>query len=374
MGDQKKHRTQLIAIPEFMKKNILLLWPYITLRIIVASSKSVFAIMLLIFLAVSLLLFILFPLSVFSVFFHLIFLLLLFLNIFYFVIMPVVVIALEEAFHMAVCIQQGNAHSIMGVIVSYDVNKRYLPIFMNSVVTKFRGNFTLSERIQIHGAAPLLMLLVLSIFFTLVLLLTEIPNKYIIWLWATLSIAPIGSLIPHKLVVESDGYQVVKCARYLKFSALQTIRELLFGMLLGIRYLFLGSWGERKYDALNTRLMSAFEFVKNGDYKNALTILEKELKRDASDPEVCNNIAWCYAELGTNIEKAITLAEKAVELMPNDALYHDTLGWCYYKKGDLDKARDCVLLALKIEPDNLTFQDHLKTIDSVRKSKVQIQQ
>lgn len=236
---------------------------------------------------------------------------------------------------------------------------------MNSVVTKFRGNFTLSERIQIHGAAPLLMLLVLSIFFTLVLLLTEIPNKYIIWLWATLSIAPIGSLIPHKLVVESDGYQIVRCAQRLNLSVLQTIQELLRGITLGLRYILLGSWRPigRMIPLCNDRISDAYEFFRKGEFKNALAILEEELKKNPNDSEICNNVAWCYAELGTDFGRAIILAQKAVDLKPAEALYHDTLGWCYFKKGDIDNAKRSLIQAMTIDPHNSVFQNHLRKIE-----------
>lgn len=270
-------------------------------------------------------------------------------------------IALEESLHMAVCIQQGKSNFIEGVAVTYIVTKKHQRIFMNSVVTKFRGTFTYTERIQMHGAAPLLILLFLCLLFTLVLLLTQIPNKYIVLLWMVLSIAPIGTLLPHKFVVESDGYQIVKCARRLKFSVSQTIRELLYGMILGMRYVALGTRGVSKD---NTKLICAFELVEKGDFEKALSILEKEFKSNLNNPEICNNIAWCYAELGTNLDRAINMAKKAIDLDSGEAVYHDTLGWCHYKNGDFDKAKDYVNRAIKIDPDNSILQEHKKKIET----------
>ena len=266
---------------------------------------------------------------------------------------------------MALCIQQGKSDFIKNVTVTYVLTKWNNRVFMNTVVTKFQGNFTLSERIQIHGAAPLLILSFLCLVLVAVLLLTQIPFQYVFWFWLFLISFPIGSLLPFRILIESDGYSVLKYARRLRLSAFQIVKELSYGMFLGLRYVFLGSWGVRKSDNVaDTRLTSALKSVQKGDFTNAVSILEEELKSNQNNPEIYNNIAWCYAELGINLDRAIMLAEKAIDFDPAEAMYHDTLGWCYFKKRDIDKAKDSVSLAIKIDPHNSIFHDHMKTIEN----------
>ena len=46
-----------------------------------------------------------------------------------------------------------------------------------------------------------------------------------------------------------------------------------------------------------------------------------------------NNLAWIYAEDGTNLDQALQLAQTAKAQLPDSAQASDTLGWIYYKKG-----------------------------------------
>src|SRR5262249_31235021 len=45
-----------------------------------------------------------------------------------------------------------------------------------------------------------------------------------------------------------------------------------------------------------------------------------------------NNLAWIYAQQGSNLDVAVQLAESATAAMPTQADFYDTLGWVYYKK------------------------------------------
>ena len=60
-------------------------------------------------------------------------------------------------------------------------------------------------------------------------------------------------------------------------------------------------------------------------YSDVLTL-------DPKAAVAANNLAWIYAEEGSNLEEALRLAQLAVEAMPDDAAAHDTLGWVYYKR------------------------------------------
>ena len=55
-------------------------------------------------------------------------------------------------------------------------------------------------------------------------------------------------------------------------------------------------------------------------------------------PVAANNLAYTYAEQGTNLDVALQLATSAKQRLPNEAGVDDTLGWVYYKKGMFDLA------------------------------------
>jgi hypothetical protein len=174
--------------------------------------------------------------------------------------------------------------------VSYVAIKRKYKVFIKSIATGFCGSFDLLERIQILGSAPSLVLLFTNIIFFLIFVSTKFPIKFVILLWVLFFCVQIATLFPIKFINKTDGYFIVKYARHLNLSVQQTIGQVLYGMFLALRYVFLGSRGVKKY---NTKLLRASDFVKSGDHKNALPILEAELTRDPSNPEICNNIAWC---------------------------------------------------------------------------------
>jgi hypothetical protein len=272
-------------------------------------------------------------------------------------------VALEESLHMGVCIQQGKSHFIQGVAITYAFIRNKHRIFIKRATANFYGNFTLEEKIQIHSAAPCLILILMGIIYLLIVSSTRLPTEYLILLAIILFISPILNLVPSKSD-KTDGYFIIQCAQQLQLSTLQTIKQILHGMFLALRYVFLGTLNVRKYKA---KLKSASESVEKGNFEKALSILEKEAKNRPNDPELCNNIAWCYAELGNNLDRAITMAKMAIELDSGEAIYYDTLGWCYYKNSNFDRARECIIKAIKIDSNNEIFQKHLTAIEDAKK-------
>lgn len=337
---------------------------FVTFQIIRYTLRSIFAKILLVFFIFS---FLLYHFSPSFALFHVIFRNFAILNFFYFIIQPIF-ISVEESLHMGICIQNGKSKSIVGLGITYFVIKRNHLILIISVASKFQRNIELSKKIQIHGGAPLLILLFLCIIITLILPITTIPIKTLVLFWLILSVFPISSLIPFKFIFETDGYCILKDAKHLKFPKPKLIRELLCGIFYGLRYIFLGSKHTKKcgIEVANARIVNAFNWVQKGEFENALNKLEEELKNDNNNPELYNNTAWCYCELGTKIYRAITLVKKAIELNPDEATYYDTLSWCYFKKGDINKAKHFLSKAISIEPYNSIFQSHLRKI--VKKS------
>jgi hypothetical protein len=354
------YQTEDLFIPNFVKKNVFLMFLHTMQSVMLANARTIWVNILLVTLIC---VFVLHKILPNAPFFSLTFTLLILVNFFQLIIMPLF-IALEESLHMGICIQQGKSSYIKNLCVVYAVTKKKRRIIMTAVATKFRGNFTPLDRIQIHGGAPLLVLLVLCMIFIVLLLLMRISIKNLIIYWAILAIFPIGSLVPIAFLFESDGFCIIKNAKCLRMSVPQIFKELLYGILYGLRYIFLGSCCERRTFS-NKKIERVLESVHKCDFISAVSTLEEMLKINPDDPQLYNNIAWCYSELGIKLDRAIILAQKALELDPTKAVYLDTLGWCYYKKGDFHHAKQYITKAVASCPHNTIHQNHLKEIENI---------
>jgi putative PEP-CTERM system TPR-repeat lipoprotein len=86
---------------------------------------------------------------------------------------------------------------------------------------------------------------------------------------------------------------------------------------------------------------------------------EKVMTLDASASVAANNLAWMYAEAGTNLDMAVQLAQTAKAGLPDSPQVDDTLGWVYYRKKLPDLALGPLLRAVEKEPKNAAYQYHL---------------
>jgi tetratricopeptide (TPR) repeat protein len=75
-------------------------------------------------------------------------------------------------------------------------------------------------------------------------------------------------------------------------------------------------------------------------------------------PVAANNLAWIYAEKGTDLDAALTLAQSARIQLPNAAEVSDTLGWVYYKQNLPHLAIPLFQEAVTADPANASY--HLR--------------
>lgn len=74
---------------------------------------------------------------------------------------------------------------------------------------------------------------------------------------------------------------------------------------------------------------------------------------------IMNNLAYTWAELDRELDKALALSLKTVEADPDNASYLDTLGWIYYRLGRYDEAVKWLKKAKEKDPQNAIILDHL---------------
>jgi tetratricopeptide (TPR) repeat protein len=86
---------------------------------------------------------------------------------------------------------------------------------------------------------------------------------------------------------------------------------------------------------------------------------EKVLQLDSRAAVAANNLAWIYAQQGTNLDIALQLAQTAKSQLPDMPEVNDTLGWVYHKKGMANLAIPPLQQSIAKAPNNPTYHYHL---------------
>src|SRR5579871_2250645 len=108
-------------------------------------------------------------------------------------------------------------------------------------------------------------------------------------------------------------------------------------------------------------------FMENqGDYPEATNGYEKAVALDSGNGLALNNLAWRIFSDGGDMDRALQMAQKAHEAEPNNAAYADTLAMIYMRVGSKPEAEKVMLNAVKLQPRNPIFLQHLAAIQKQR--------
>jgi tetratricopeptide (TPR) repeat protein len=103
----------------------------------------------------------------------------------------------------------------------------------------------------------------------------------------------------------------------------------------------------------------------------AAMIVERQSKADAQKryeqivatlpraAVAANNLAWIYADAGTNLDEALRLAQSAALDLPDNPDVHDTIGWVYYKQQRPVLAIRAFERSIEKAPANPLYHHHL---------------
>jgi uncharacterized protein (TIGR02996 family) len=86
---------------------------------------------------------------------------------------------------------------------------------------------------------------------------------------------------------------------------------------------------------------------------------EQILTIDSRSPVAANNLAWMYAEAGTNLDQALQLAQTAKAALPDQPEVNDTLGFVYLKKDLATLAVPPLRVSVEKDPKNPTYHYRL---------------
>jgi tetratricopeptide (TPR) repeat protein len=122
-----------------------------------------------------------------------------------------------------------------------------------------------------------------------------------------------------------------------------------------------------EYEAIATRdpsnvmavTMAGLLLEQQGKRDEAIKAFERAVTGAEHSPVAANNLAFMYADRGTNLDVALQLAMSAKQRMPDDPSIDDTIGWIYYKKDLPELAVKPLESALKQLPNNAELLVHL---------------
>lgn len=101
--------------------------------------------------------------------------------------------------------------------------------------------------------------------------------------------------------------------------------------------------------------------LKQQQVSEAISAFTQAIAVDENSADAHNNLAWLYAMQGEKLERAVELAERAVELDANAARL-DTLAYVYHRHGAYTKAKQAILRAIDLEPNNTAYKERLNEI------------
>jgi tetratricopeptide (TPR) repeat protein len=96
--------------------------------------------------------------------------------------------------------------------------------------------------------------------------------------------------------------------------------------------------------------------------EKAIESYEALLKAKGTYPPAENDLAYLYAEMNQNMDRALALAQKAVEKMPKNPAVADTLGYVHLKRGALPLAKKYFDEAIVKFPEQPYFHFHLAMV------------
>ncbi len=98
---------------------------------------------------------------------------------------------------------------------------------------------------------------------------------------------------------------------------------------------------------------------RSGNWPGAEEDLLQALALSPEQPFVLNYLAYTWADMGVNLERAKTMLEGAAAQRPQDGNIADSLGWVLFRMGQIPAAITQLERAVELEPRNATINDHL---------------
>ena len=93
--------------------------------------------------------------------------------------------------------------------------------------------------------------------------------------------------------------------------------------------------------------------------EEAIATMQTIIDKNPEHAEALNFIGYSWADTDRNLDKAREYIIKAIRLKPDNGYIQDSLGWVYYKLGDYERAKTELLRAIRLVNDDPYIHEHL---------------
>eukprot|EP01135_Chromosphaera_perkinsii_P007837 Nk52_evm29s1020 gene=Nk52_evmTU29s1020 len=115
-------------------------------------------------------------------------------------------------------------------------------------------------------------------------------------------------------------------------------------------------------EAANAKKVEGNEFMKIGQYENAVRSYTDAIQIDNTNHIYFSNRAAAYTNL-KKYEQAIADCEKSIKLDSSYSKAYSRMGMAYFSLGEYEKAKEAYKQALDLEPTNSAYQANMKSVE-----------
>lgn len=105
-------------------------------------------------------------------------------------------------------------------------------------------------------------------------------------------------------------------------------------------------------------------YLSTEDYEESRQAYRNAIEHQPENVIALNNLAWLLHDV--DVEESVELASRAAELAPENPAVLDTYGWALHLSGDHERARETLMYAHELDPDNADIRENLATVESHR--------
>ncbi len=105
-------------------------------------------------------------------------------------------------------------------------------------------------------------------------------------------------------------------------------------------------------DGTSATLLAGIRAQEHNDVNSAIRNYERAVRGGEKSGVAANNLAWLYAQQGTNLNHALNLAQTAQSFLPHDAAVMDTLGVVHLRLREYSEAIKALESAKQLAVEN----------------------
>lgn len=226
-----------------------------------------------------------------------------------YLVLPIITITSEEYGHAAIALYNRTDERVQGLILE-NLTLYSIPIAPKATYIAYTGDWEPYIITEILLGGP-----IISIFNSIIFCVVFIYVFKLSSFLFLITIIPIFSLVPIKLLIASDMYNTLKILKRTKFSNLAVLRLAFFGAVNAIKFIF---GGNAKVSDIDWR--NIYDSM-GDDINDSIDKMKSALNAFPFDSFALVNLGLMYDELGEK-KKSSRYLRKAAKYTTSREVYH----------------------------------------------------